>query len=485
MADGREPPPLFDAVDINSKSNDEDEFEDLFASAVSQSPLQSTPQEQNLINGASESNKNQPQAMNESLFEIVSWEPSVQEPVPPMRTIIHTQSLEEVETENYDHFLEIKVTEPQKIGDGMGSYMAYKVTTKTNMPKFRKNQFSVMRRFSDFLGLHEKLVEKYLRSGRIIPPAPEKNVMGTTKVKISNQGEHGVASEFIEKRRAALERFMARTAAHPILSADPDFREFLESEVELPRATNTSALSSAGVLRLLNKFGETVNKMTFKMEENDPWFEEKAQQIDNLDIQLRKLHSSVESLVMNRRDLASLTSSFAKSAAMLSSCEEHASLSRALSQLAEVEEKVESLHNDQANADFSTLCELLKDYVALIGAIKDVFHERVKVYQNWQHAQLMLTKKRELKSKFELQERREKSNQVAGEVTEWSAKVERGQEEFDNISQMIKKEMERFEINRVKDFKSIIIRYLETLMCQQQELVKYWETFLPEAKVIA
>lgn len=100
------------------------------------------------------------------------------------------------------------------------------------------------------------------------------------------------------------------------------------------------------------------------------WFEEKAQQIDNLDIQLRKLHSSVESLVMNRRDLASLTSSFAKSAAMLSSCEEHASLSRALSQLAEVEEKVESLHNDQANADFSYLCELLKDYVALIGSIK-------------------------------------------------------------------------------------------------------------------
>jgi hypothetical protein len=31
---------------------------------------------------------------------------------------------------------------------------------------------------------------------------------------------------------------------------------------------------------------------------------------------------------------------------------------------------VEALHNEQANADFSVLCELLKDYVALIGAIK-------------------------------------------------------------------------------------------------------------------
>jgi flagellar biosynthesis regulator FlbT len=70
------------------------------------------------------------------------------------------------------------------------------------------------------------------------------------------------------------------------------------------------------------------------------WFEEKTQQIENLDTQLRKLHTSVETLVLHRKDLALLTSAFAKSAAMLSNCEEHTSLSRALSQLAEVEEKV-------------------------------------------------------------------------------------------------------------------------------------------------
>jgi len=48
--------------------------------------------------------------------------------------------------------------------------------------------------------------------------------------------------------------------------------------------------------------------------------------------------------------------------------------------------------------------------------------------------------------------------------------VERGQEEFDNISKMIKKEMDRFEVNRVKDFKAIIIQYLENLMTHQQQV---------------
>lgn len=41
-------------------------------------------------------------------------------------------------------------------------------------------------------------------------------------------------------------------------------------EGELPRASGTSALSGAGVLRLFNRMGETVTKIAFKMGESDP-----------------------------------------------------------------------------------------------------------------------------------------------------------------------------------------------------------------------
>lgn len=157
-----------------------------------------------MFNGSSES-QNTIQPPSQSLYESAAPEAPEEYSRSHLQS---TQSLEEVETESYDQFLEISVSDPQKVGDGMGSYIAYKVNTKTNMPLFRKNQFSVMRRFSDFLGLHEKLVEKYLRAGRIIPPAPEKNIFGTTKIKISNQSEPGAPNEFVERRRAALERFM-------------------------------------------------------------------------------------------------------------------------------------------------------------------------------------------------------------------------------------------------------------------------------------
>lgn len=374
----------------------------------------------------------------------------------------------------------------QKIGDGMSSYMAYKVTTKTNVSYFRKKHWSVMRRFSDFLGLHRKLVEKHLHSGRVIPPAPEKSAIGTTKIKLgSDKNADSGSSDFIERRRAALERYMNRTSAHPTLRADPDFREFIELDAELPRATQTSALSSAGVLRLFNRVGETVNKMTFKMDESDQWFEERTQQIESLDAQLRKLHASMEGLVNYRRELATSTAAFAKATAVLSSVEEHSSLSRALHQLSESTERTQTIHHAQADADFYVLSENTKDYIHLIAAVKDVFHERVKTFQTWQHAQVTLAKKREAKAKAELAGRMDKVQQAQEEVTEWEGKVERSQEEFERISRAIKKEMEQFDVMRLKDFRDMVIKYLEDLMTSQQQIIKVWETFIPEAKAIS
>ncbi|XP_052828038.1 sorting nexin-2 isoform X2 [Octopus bimaculoides] len=113
------------------------------------------------------------------------------------------QDKNEIEEED-PYTLEIKVCEPNRVGDGMGAYIVYKVISKTNIPAFRKTTMTVLRRFSDFLGLHEKLALKYIRDGRIVPPAPEKSVLGMTKIKM-NKEESG-STEFIERRRLALQR---------------------------------------------------------------------------------------------------------------------------------------------------------------------------------------------------------------------------------------------------------------------------------------
>nr|XP_061810679.1 sorting nexin-2-like [Nerophis lumbriciformis] len=378
----------------------------------------------------------------------------------------------------------ISVSDPEKVGDGINAYVAYKVTTKASPPSplFRLPEFSVRRRFSDFLGLHGKLASKYAHAGYIVPPAPEKSIVGMTKVKVGM--EDPSSNEFVEKRRSALERFLTRTAQHPVLLKDPDLVHFLESS-ELPRAINTQAVSGAGILRMVNKAADAVNKMTIKMNESDAWFEEKQQHFENLDLQLRKLHASIESLVCHRKELSLYGAQFAKSAAMLGNSEDHTALSRALSQLAEVEEKIERQYRQQADADFFFLSELLGDYVRLLAAVKGVFEQRAKSWQKWQDTQLLLHKKREAEVKLQFSNKSDKVQQAKDVIKELEGRVLRCEREFEQISKVVRREVSRFETERVDDFKSVITKYLEGLAVTQQQLIKYWEAFLPEAKAIS
>ncbi|XP_038071643.1 sorting nexin-2-like [Patiria miniata] len=389
---------------------------------------------------------------------------------------------EEEETDTFD--MEITITEPFKKGEGMSAYMAYKVSTKTSNPVFKKPEMSVFRRFSDFLGLHQKLVNSHTVKGYIVPPAPEKSVVGMTKVKMSKGQEEPNSMDFVEKRRAAMERYLNRTAAHPQLQKDQNFIEFLEKD-ELPKATSTSALSGAGVKRAFSGIMDSAKKMASKVHESDQWFEEKHQQIESLDSQLKKLHLSVESMVSHRRELGGATAIFAKSAAMLGNSEEHTALSRAISQLAETEEKIDQIHVEQANTDFYVLAELLKDYIGLIGSVRDAFREREKTFGIWQSAQTMLAKKRDQEAKLKISGKPDKLAQIQEEIKEWEAKEAKGQKDFEKISKTIRKEYNRFEVNRMRDFRSVIIKYLEALMTHQQEVIQSWEGFLPEAKAIA
>lgn len=476
---GMEPPEDLHvpSVDASSGSNGpkaeqillDDDTEDLFAEATEEVSLDSPERQPILSDGPSPAITPVTPVSIGNRVELGAFDRSPEE--------------DEDEQESRDTLdIQISVSDPEKVGDGMNAYMVYKVTTKSCLSVFSRSEVCVRRRFSDFLGLHSKLASKYLHAGLIVPPAPEKSIVGMTKVKVGKEDLSSV--EFVEKRRSALERYLMRTVKHPSLLKDPDVLQFLESS-ELPRAVSTQALSGAGILRMVNKAADAVNKMTIKMNEADAWFEEKQQQFENLDLQLRKLHASVESLVCHRKELSVNTALFAKSAAMLGNSEDHTALSRALSQLAEVEEKMDQMHQDQAYADFYLFSELLGDYVRLITAVRGVFDQRMKTWAKWQDAQVMLQRKREAEAKLQYANKPDKLQQAKDEIKEWEGKVQQGERDFEQISKNIRREVGRFEKDRVKDFRIVVVKYLESLVHTQQQLIKYWEAFLPEAKAIA
>ncbi|XP_053740608.1 sorting nexin-1a isoform X1 [Synchiropus splendidus] len=414
--------------------------------------------------------------------------PSGSGPAPAVTTVSRPQAdaLEELEeeedeqTEKPDIF--VSVTDPEKIGDGMNAYMAYRVSTKTSLSMFRNKTLTVKRRFSDFLGLYQKLCEKHSPNGYIVPPPPEKSLLGMTKVKVGK--EDSSSADFVERRRGALERYLQRVVNHPSLLQDPDVREFLERD-ELPRAVSTQALSGAGFLKMLNKATDAVSKMTIKMNESDVWFEDKLQEVESADQHFRKLHSLVETLVLHRKELSLNTASFAKSTAMLGSAEDNTALSRALSQLAEVEDKMEQLHQEQATNDTFRFAELIADFIRMLGAVRGSFDHRMKSWQRWQDAQSMLQKKRETEAKLLWANKPDKLQLAKEEISEWEVKVQQYERDFERVSSTVRKEVVRFEKEKTKNFKQQVLQYLDSLLQSQQQVIKYWEAFLPEAKAIA
>merc|ERR1712121_285352 len=200
--------------------------------------------------------------------------------------------------------------------------------------------------------------------------------------------------------------------------------------------------------------------------------------------QLRKLLVATESLVDYRKTLSGHTYSLSKSLAMLGTAEDNSKLSAAIAQLAEVEEKAEKVHEQQAKDDFYLLSELVHDYIGIVGSVKDAFNERVKAWQSWQGVQRDLNKRRENKVKAELASKQDRVNQLRQEIAENERQLDMAQENFEKISRILKKEYEAFDLKKAKDFKDTMVLYLEQMLKSQESLVTHWERFLPEIKLI-
>ena len=148
-------------------------------------------------------------------------------PQAPRRTE-RSVSVEQAAKPTFD----ITVGDPHKVGDLTTSHIVYQVRTKvsllvtierqpliacqTSSKAYKQPEFAVSRRYRDFLWLYNQLHTN--NPGVVVPPPPEKQAVGRFD------------SNFVESRRAALERMLNKSAAHPILQHDGDLKLFLESE---------------------------------------------------------------------------------------------------------------------------------------------------------------------------------------------------------------------------------------------------------------
>uniref|UniRef100_A0A1D1XDT9 Sorting nexin 2B n=1 Tax=Anthurium amnicola TaxID=1678845 RepID=A0A1D1XDT9_9ARAE len=154
-------------------------------------------------------------------------------------------------------YARISVSEPLKeqetansLVPGTNTYVTYLITTRVKDPDLGgPSEFIVRRRFRDVVTLSDRLAESY--RGFFIPPRPDKNVVESQLMQ---------KQEFVEQRRSALEKYLRRLAAHPMIGSSEELRVFLQAQGKLPLQATTDVASRMldGAVRLPKQlFGET------------------------------------------------------------------------------------------------------------------------------------------------------------------------------------------------------------------------------------
>jgi len=332
------------------------------------------------------------------------------------------------------------VRDPEKVGDGMNAYVTYKVHTKDQ----EKPVVSV-RRYSDFLWLHDRLAEEFIDV--IIPPVPEKVIINKT------------AQDIVEYRRRELEKFLKRVLRHERLNKSQYLKTFLN-------ANETEMAASRGVKHIRPKIEEeksffssslsffsSVTGQSDPVKEIDLEFDESKTYINGLYTQFDVLEIKSTFDISKTKELVSTLAEFSHSAELMSKCEssQDAILSGFWGKLSTILKQMSDLHETLSTNETFTLGNTLKDYVRITAQAKLTLENRVELLSQLQEAQ------------------KKNSNSVAAL-----------DKELKTVSANVKEELSSFKIKKSKDIRNALRALVAINIEHQQKIVALWKELLSE-----
>jgi sorting nexin-1/2 len=183
---------------------------------------------------------------------------------------------------------------------------------------------------------------------------------------------------------------------------------------------------------------------------------------------------SIDTVVAQRKGLAEAAGDFSASLHALAAVELSPALTGPLEGLSELQLRIRELYERQAQQDVLTLGITIDEYIRLIGSIKTSFSQRQKSFHNWHNAETELQKKRTTQEKLLRQgkSQQDRLNQINADVADAERKVHQTRLLFEDMGRLMRNELERFEKEKVEDFKSGVETFLEGAVEAQKEVCK-------------
>lgn len=301
---------------------------------------------------------------------------------------------------------------------------------------------------------------------------------------------------FIENRRLSLEKMLEKMSKNQYFATDPSFIIFLTSEDftrdskerertggvvldDSGEVENDGALATSVVTGTSSGgFMSSLFSIPTKLPEPDLYFSKKKAYIDDLEYNLRTFQRSLDDIAHQRVESVSMTEEIAVVIDELADLEILKTTTLLLKAFSDVHMKLKENLDRINQQDQLTLGFTVEEYLRIIGSVKHIFETRTKTYNQFHSFQQDLIKKEESLNKLthKYKSSTEKINMLQFEVDKLKQKTEQFEKSFNSISEIIKEEMENFELERISDFRNSVEIYVESMIESQKEAIELWET---------
>ena len=377
----------------------------------------------------------------------------------------------------------------------MNKYTSYRVDVRSPGADMTTTQVfsAVLRRYSDFLWLYERLQDE--RPGAIVPPLPEKQPVGR------------FSPAFVEARRRELERFLRRVAIHPELQDSACLDTFLRADdVTLQAAKNSKTnvvlqqqsmmmphmsmppqmmMSAAAPPKkegFKRWFAETKTSMTGDLvrSPDDELFEEIQRYVHGLDTQMKNVSTQATGLVRKGKEMANGLFEFGLAFNLLGQSEADA-LGDALCKLGETADRLSVLSAEHADQEAVHFEDPLVDMIKTIHSAKLALHKRHEKRLTYSTCLQEVESKHSQLAKL----RAQIGMEAKAYATEMSLKraqdaAELAREDFAGVSQRVLREVDRFKRETTEDMRRTVLEYIQLQVEYNKRMEEIWATLIPQ-----
>lgn len=372
--------------------------------------------------------------------------------------------------------LSITVSEPIKQQDKFGSFYSYRVSTSGLA---MGGDASVSRRYSDFDWFAKELL--IVLPGVIVPALPKKEIVVA------------YSQDFIDSRQRGLEKFLLRCAAHREIASLPLFNNFLqmdeasfkvkqeECKASRPQLTSKAMSWMEGTMNTIQNSGK---KAELEKSAADVQIEDLGNYMEALQKQMSLLTKHAATLIQRYRESCSTMYELSQAFTCLGQTEGE-NVGQGLIQLGTTADGVSVLNATRAEANTLQLLEPMDEYLRLVQSVQNALQQRKDKKNAYVDSLTDLEVKQNAYNKMSTQPGKEdQARQKQEQVVLAQSKADQLKIEYDQCTEKLLAEFETFKYQKAVDFRSIIIKFVESQIEHHRKAEETWMGVLPSLNSI-